>query len=795
MDVRTYLKDRVLFLDGGTGTLLQRAGLAPSQRPEEWNLTHKDEVKAIARAYYDGGSNVVCTNTFGANSLHFEREKLTEIITAAVDIVKQAQVESAGGQEKFAALDIGPCGRLLKPMGDLDFEDAVAVFAETVRIGVACGVDLILIETMTDSYETKAALLAAKENCDLPVFVSNAYGADGRLLNGADPESMVALLEGMGADAIGANCSLGPDQLRPVVERLLAAASVPVLLKPNAGIPHSEKGVTVFDVSPEQFGESVARQIEDGVRIAGGCCGTTPEHIKALIESANNIVVKPIEPKHFCRISSYTHAVTLGDEAILIGERINPTGKKRFQQALREGDLEFVLQEGLKQQEKGVAVLDVNVGLADVDEASLLTETVCALQRVTDLPLQIDTANPAAMERALRRYNGKALINSVNGTAESMNAVFPLLKKYGGVAVALTLDEGGIPPTAEGRIRIARSILAKAEQYGIDPKDLIFDPLAMTVSADKNAATVTLECLKRLRQMGCKTSLGVSNISFGLPRRDTVNAVFFAAALEQGLSAAIMNPHSTEMMKVYYAHRLLRGRDENCADYIAFAATLPVLGESGPAQSPLAPPLSPLQTAVCKGLKQEAGQITRELLDTLPPLTIVNDEIIPALDRVGKGFEEKTVFLPQLLMSAEAAKEAFEQIKAALSTASSPAEKGPVVMATVQGDVHDIGKNIVKLLLENYGFTVIDLGKDVPPDTVVRTVVEHRAPLVSLSALMTTTVPAMEQTIRLLRAAVPQCKIIVGGAVLTEQYAASIGADAYGKDAMAAVRYAERILS
>ncbi len=794
MNLKEYVKNHLLFLDGGTGTLLQQAGLQPGDLPERWNLTHPSQVKAIARAYYDAGSNVVCANTFGANLLKFDRDELTEIIAAGVQLVKEARSESAGKQEKFIALDIGPCGRLLKPLGDLDFEDAVALFSETVKIGAACGVDLILIETMNDSYETKAALLAAKETCDLPVFVSNAYGADGRLLNGADPETMVALLEGMGADALGANCSLGPEQLKPIVARLVAAASVPVILKPNAGLPKITDGKTRFDVSANEFAQSVAGQIADGVRIAGGCCGTTPEYIKALISAAKDVPVKPVEEKGFCRISSYTHTVTFGDAPILIGERINPTGKKRFQQALRDGDMDFVLQEGLKQAQKGVHALDVNVGLPDLDEVSLLTDTVTALQSVTDLPLQIDTANPVAMEGALRRYNGKALINSVNGKEESMRAIFPLMKKYGGVAVALTLDEGGIPQTADGRIKIAEKILKVAQEYGIGRNDLIFDPLAMTVSADKNAAAVTLETLGRLRALGCRTSLGISNVSFGLPQRDTVNGIFFAQALEQGLSAAIMNPHSTEMMKVYYAHRLLHGMDENCADYIAFTEAHPVEAVPAEISAPPAVASAPdgLKSAIRKGLKSEAGRITKDLLQNRSPLDVINEEIIPALDLVGKEFEEKTLYLPQLLMSAEAAKEAFEQIKSFLP-ADSADSKGIVVLATVRGDVHDIGKNIVKLLLENYGFTVIDLGKDVPPQGVADAVLAHGAPLVGLSALMTTTVPAMEETIRLLRNTAPKCKIIVGGAVLTPEYAEKIGADAYGKDALATVRYAERV--
>ncbi len=789
MTVKEYLKDHLLFLDGGTGTLLQQAGLQPGQTPETWNLTHPEQVKAIARDYYDAGSNVVCSNTFGANLLKFSKEELQEIIPAALHLVKEAREESTGTQEKFVALDVGPSGRLLKPLGDLDFEEAVSLFSETIRLGAEHGADLVFIETMNDSYETKAALLAAKETCDLPVFVSNVYGSDGRLLNGSDPESMVALLEGMGVDALGANCSLGPEQLKPVVDRLLAAASVPVLLKPNAGLPRAEQGKTVFDVTPDAFAQSVADQMKNGVRIAGGCCGTTPEYLRRLTSAAKEISPCPIKEKTLCRISSYTHAVTFADDPILIGERINPTGKKRFQQALREKDMGFILQEGIRQAQRGVQVLDVNVGLADVDESRLLQETVVALQSVTDLPLQIDTAKPTAMEGALRRYNGKALINSVNGTKESMDKIFPLMKKYGGVAIALTLDESGIPQTAEGRVAIAEKILAEGKKYGFGKHDFIFDPLAMTVSSDQKSPSVTLKALKMLTEMGCKTSLGVSNISFGLPRRDTVNATFFACALQQGLSAAIMNPDSQEMTDVYYAYRLLQGMDENCVDYIAYSQTI-----DAPQQTVKTETVTNLSAAITKGLKEQAAAKTRELLQTKQPLEIVNEFIIPALDEVGKKFEEKTLYLPQLLMSAEAAKEAFEEIKAVLSQTTDTPKKGPVILATVKGDIHDIGKNIVKLLLENYGFWVMDLGKDVSPETIVAAAKQHNAPLVGLSALMTTTVPAMEETIALLRADCPHCNVMVGGAVLTEEYAAKIGADAYGKDALSAVRYAESVL-
>ena len=794
MDFRAYLKHNNVYLDGGMGTLLQAEGLLPGQYPEMWNISNGEVVTRIHRAYFDAGCNVVCTNTFGANSLKFSDEELEEIIRSAVENAKSARLQATAKQEKFIALDIGPSGKLLKPLGDLDFEDAVAVFAKTVQLGVKYGVDLIIIETMSDSYETKAAILAAKENSTLPVVVSNAYGADGKLLTGATPEVMVALAEGMGVDAIGANCSLGPEQLRPVAEKLLERAAIPVLLMPNAGLPSVVDGKTVFDVTADGFTDVLADLMKKGVRLAGGCCGTTPEYIRLLCEKTSAVMPVVAEQKDFTVVSSYTHTVELGNGPILIGERINPTGKKRLKQALIEKDMDYILSEGVHQQEKGVHILDVNVGLPEIDETQMLTSAVCQLQTVVDLPLQIDTANISAMEAALRRYNGKAMINSVNGKKESMEAVFPLVKKYGGVIVALTLDENGIPETAEGRVRIAKKILETAAQYGIDKKDIVFDTLAMTISTDRVAAQVTLSALKTIKEeLKCHVSLGISNVSFGLPNRDAINGVFFALALENGLSAAIINPHSSDIMKAYYAYNALKGLDENCVSYIANAdAFTPVFTNTLPAKA-TEEAGSELQKAVMKGFQEKAGELTKALLGHTLPMEIVNKEIIPALNRVGEGFENKTVYLPQLLMSAEAAKKAFEEVKAFLAGGEKTADKGTVVLATVRGDIHDIGKNIVKLLLENYGFCVVDLGRDVPPEQVVETVAQLHAPIVGLSALMTTTVPAMEETIQLLKEKTPWCKTVVGGAVLTQEYANQIGADKYAKDAMETVRYAESV--
>lgn len=789
MNIRDFIKNNIVYLDGGMGTLLQKSGLQPGELPERWNISHPEVIKEIHKSYYDSGSNIVNTNTFGANSLKFGTDELSEIIYHAVKNADEARKASSGKQEKFIALDVGPTGKLLKPLGDLDFEDAVKAFAEVISLGVKYGVDLITIETMNDSYETKAAVLAAKENSDLPIIVTNAYGENGRLMTGADPAVMAAMLEGMGIDAIGANCSLGPKQLMGVMDELLNYCSVPVAFKPNAGLPKSDGKVTYYDVDAEEFAQDIKLAVANGVRIVGGCCGTTPEYIKKVCELTRDMRPKEIEKKTYSVCTSYNKAVFFGEKPILIGERINPTGKKRFKQALLENDIGYILQEAVNQQAKGVHVLDVNVGLPGIDEAQMLTNSVCELQCVTDLPLQIDSSDPVAMESALRRYNGKAMINSVNGKEENLNAIFPLVKKYGGFVVALTLDEKGIPSTVDGRMKIARKILLTAALYGINKKDIIFDPLAMTVSADKMSAVTTLETVKKItEQLGCNTSLGVSNVSFGLPSRDLVNAAFFTTAMENGLSAAIMNPYSERMMEAYYSFNVVKGLDENCMDFINFASRQEVQ-PTAKQESSLT-----LKEAIEKGLKEKASEITTAMLGNSAPLDIVNAHVIPALDNVGKRFEEKKLFLPQLLMSAEAAKASFEVIKATMSADGSSVKKGSIVIATVHGDIHDIGKNIVKLLLENYGYNVIDLGKNVPPETVLRAVTDNHAPLVGLSALMTTTVPAMEETVKLIKENAPWCKTVVGGAVLTQDYADKIGADKYAADAMETVRYAESVI-
>lgn len=790
MDIRTFLKENIVVLDGATGTELYKAGLKVGEPPERWNVSHKDVLTGLHKAYYDAGSNVVSANTFGANSLHFNDVELEEVIAAALDNVKTARKLSAAKQEKFVAADIGPTGKLLEPYGDLKFEDAIEIFAKTVRLCAKYGAEIIFIQTMNDSYETKAAVIAAKENCDLPIFVSNAYGENGKLMTGATPAAMSAMLEGLGVDAVGVNCSYGPDELSGVAGELLECSSLPVIFMPNAGIPKNVNGKAVYDVSAKDFADGVKKAVLCGARIVGGCCGTTPEYIKLLAQAVKNIPVKEITPKGLTRISSYSHEVRFGFKPVVIGERINPTGKKRFKQALIENDGSYILKEGAEQAESGADVLDVNVGIPDIDEKTVLPETVASLQAIIDLPLQIDTSDFAAMEKAVRLYNGKPLINSVSGKKSSMDAVFPIAKKYGGAIIALTLDENGIPDTAKERLGIALKILNEAEKYGIKKEDIIFDTLCMTVSANPDAANVTLDALKLIKEKtGSKTSLGISNVSFGLPERETLNAAFLTLALDCGLDAAIINPFSAPVMKSVKAYGALTGKDADFGDYIAFATKTATAEVADVRREDTG-----LKTAIIKGLKDQAAKSAEKLSENTEPLTLINEEIIPALDIMGKGYEEKTVYLPQLLMSAEAAKAAFEIIKRK-SAAKNATVKCDFVLATVYGDIHDIGKNIVKLLLENYGFNVIDLGKDVPPEKISDEVVKRRAPLCGLSALMTTTVPAMEKTVALIKRLAPWCKVIVGGAVLTEEYANKMGADKYAKDAMETVRYADSVFN
>ena len=800
---------RPLFLDGGMGTQLQARGLAAGEIPELWNLSRPDDIRAVHAAYLAASSDVVYANTFGANAAKYHGDApLADVIAAGITIAKSVA--------PLVALDIGPTGRLLKPAGDFEFDAAYEAFAEQVRIGAAAGADLVVVETMGDTYELKAAVLAAKENCNLPVIATVALGEDGKLLTGGDVECVAALLEGLRVDALGFNCGLGPDKMRPYVERLARVVSCPIAVKPNAGMPKVVDGKTVFTVGPEAFAADVEALVAAGASIVGGCCGTTPAHISAVTARWRGEAARePLPRGGRCVISSGTHALEIPlDDTIVIGERINPTGKKRLKAALAEGDTAYVLREAVAQAEAGAAVLDVNTGVPGLDEASVLDRTVQAVQGVVDLPLQIDTSDPVALDRALRHYNGKALVNSVNGKDESLDAVLPLVAKYGGVVVALALDENGIPPTAEGRLAIARKILARGAAYGLGPNDFVFDALCLAVSADATSANVALETLRRVRaELGCRTVLGVSNISFGLPGRAHFNAAFYTLAMGAGLSAAIINPLSAEMMAAWRAYRALMGRDRSCEEWIAHAEEVATAATSaadpsrGPRQArPLpqaaasAPPAgaAALVAAIRRGLKADAAEAAHaELAAGRAPVEIIDGAVVPALEAVGRGFEAKTVFLPQLLMAADAAGAAFDVIRDALAkSGDAPTKmKGPIVIATVKGDIHDIGKNIVRALLENYGFKVIDLGRDVSPEMVLETARREKCRLVGLSALMTTTVCFMEETIKLLHAELPGCKVMVGGAVLTAEYAAEIHADYYSRDAMGAVRTAEEVFA
>ena len=802
MNIRERLGKELLFLDGGMGTLLQAEGLAPGELPETWNIEHPEKVEAIHRRYYEAGSDVVLANTFGANvcKFHDDRYTVEEVIRAGIANAKRAGEQI--GKETYVALDMGPTGKLLKPMGDLDFDDAYEAFAEAVRYGEKYGADLIHIETMSDTYEVKAAILAAKENSSLPVFVTMIFDERGKLLTGGDVPSVVAMLEGLRVDALGLNCGLGPKQMLPILNDLRRYTSLPIIVKPNAGLPKQKNGETYYDVEPDEFARIMQEVVKEGACVIGGCCGTTPEHIKKLVEECKELPLREIEKKHDTIVSSYGQAVILDDMPRIIGERINPTGKKKFKEALKNEDMDYILKEAITQQDKGAHILDVNVGLPDIDEVAMMEKVVKELQSVTSLPLQIDTVDGKAMERAMRIYNGKPMINSVNGKQVSMDEVFPLVRKYGGVVVGLTIDEEGIPKDAEGRVRVAGKIINEAAKYGIDKKDIVIDVLTMTISSEKDGAKVTLEALKRVREeFGVRTVLGVSNISFGLPRRPIVNSYFYAMAMQNGLTAGIINPSSEDMMKAYRSYNALMGFDENCTNYISTYAgtteTVTVQASQAAAAAGNAPKAAgvemTLKYAIERGLKEEAHHITRDLIGTRKPLDIIQEELIPALNVVGEGFEKGTVFLPQLLMSADAAKIAFAVIKDVLASSGQEEEKKEkIILATVKGDIHDIGKNIVKVLLENYGFDVIDLGKDVPPEAIVEKAVEENVTLVGLSALMTTTVVSMEETIKLLREKKPDCKVMVGGAVLNQDYADMIGADFYGKDAMQSVHYAQK---
>jgi len=778
-----------LFFDGGMGSMLQEAGLPEGLLPDIWSVERPEVVRGIHRAYLEAGAHILTTNTFGASEEKLAPYGYTveQVVKAAVENARAAILEV--GKTSFVAVDMGPTGKLLKPYGDLDFEDAVESFAPLARAAEAAGADCIIIETMSDLYEMKAAVLAAKENCTLPILASLIFDQKGKLLTGGDAKSAVALLEGLGVAAIGVNCGLGPRQLRPVMEELWNYASVPLLCQPNAGLPEIQDGKTVYRVSPDDFASEM-RELASISRLMGGCCGTTPAHITAMIAVCVDLPVEETTVKDRLLISSYCRTVEFGKGPVVIGERINPTGKKKLQAALREGDQSYILREALVQEEAGAQILDVNVGLPGLDEVTLLTQTAEAIQSVSALPLQLDSADPAALERALRRYNGKPLLNSVNAKEESLCAILPLVKKYGAGLVCLTLDETGIPESVAGRLALAQRIIDAAERYGISRRELLIDALTLPVSAGPENARITLETLRAAkRDLGVKTTLGVSNVSFGLPRRDLINTAFFTLALEAGLDGAIINPGSEEMMGAYHSFCVLNGLDAQSGEYIARYRDQAAVS---PIQSTLSANMS-LYEAVLHGLQEEAvAQAVHALASGRDVLEIIGESLVPALDTVGRGFEAGVLFLPQLLMSAEAAKAAFSILREQLPVEEADADS-LVILATVKGDIHDIGKNIVKVLLESYRFKVLDLGKDVSPERIVEAAREHGARLVGLSALMTTTAPYMEETIRQLRAAALPCRVIVGGAVITADFAESAGADYYAADAMEAVHIAQQV--
>jgi len=801
-----------LILDGGMGTMLQAAGLAPGELPEVWNITHAREVTAIHKAYRDAGAQVMSANTFGANRLKYPEGgeySLREVICAGIKCAKDAiempsdvlRHSRGAPPQVVIALDIGSTGKLLEPLGPLAFEEAVDIFREAAEIGADCGAELFFIETMTDLLELKAAVIACKEAApEIPVFASFSVEENGRLLTGATAACAAMTMESLGVAAVGVNCGAGPERALRVLPEILAVCGIPVLAQPNAGLPEVCKGETLYSMSPNAFARQAAELYNTGASVLGGCCGTTPAHIAAICEileidknrQVNRFTDEGVKKPVIC---SASQVVSFKNAPVIIGERINPTGKPTFQKHLRAGNWDYILDEAAAQAAAGAQVLDVNLGLPGIDERAAMVEAVTRIPLAAPLPLQIDSADPAVLEAALRCYQGKALVNSVNGKEESMRAVFPLLQKYGGAVVALLLDENGIPATVEGRLAVAEKIYRTAAEYGLGKEDILIDALTMAVGAGsekavQSGAEVTLETVAQIQAMGGYTVLGVSNISFGLPQREVVNAAFFTMAMQRGLSAAIINPKSAAMMGAYHSFRLLQGKDPDAENYIAFAGTIQsaaqVVNQAAVRQEETH--VSPLVGAILRGREETARQIAQDALaEQTPPMELIHENIVPALDEVGKRFGTGELFLPQLLRSTAAAKAALEVLQEAMwqdgADGGADEIRGKIVLATVHGDIHDIGKNIVKTLLETYRFGVIDLGKDVPPQEICDAVVAHHAALCGLSALMTTTLPSMEETVTLLKAQAPWCKIMVGGAVLTEDYAKSIGADAYCRDA------------
>lgn len=782
-DIVNLFSDRqFVFLDGAMGTMLQQNGLESGQKPEIFAFENPEAVEKVHRMYIESGSDIIYANTFGANRFKMAGagKSVEEIITKNIEIAKKA-----AGDKAKVALDIGPLGEMLEPNGSLSFEEAYEAFSEMVVAGEKAGCEIIVIETMTDLYEAKAAALAAKENSRLPVIVTMSFEKNGRTFSGSSAASAAITLSALAVDAVGINCSLGPDEIFPIAEEMSRFTNLPLVIKANAGLPDPESGL--YNVSAEAFAKSMTKFATIGAMFVGGCCGTTPEYIKCLKKSFTGLERRKTNAIKERVVCSGSQAVVI-DSVKVIGERINPTGKKVLREALKNNDMAYILSTAVSETEAGSDILDVNVGAPGVDEVAMMAKCVKAIQSVTSLPLQIDSTMPKAIEAGLRVYNGKAIVNSVNGEDSVLDAILPIVKKYGAAVVALTLDENGIPSTWQGRVAIAEKILKKAIDYGIKKEDVFVDTLTLTISTEQEGMYETLKALKYVNEeMGLKTVLGVSNISFGLPQRQKVNCAFLTLALEYGLTMPILNPSDEAMMGAVYAHAALSGKDKGCRIYTEKMAE--VKNEEKTEEK-----TETIESAILKGLKGEAAKKCEELLLTKDELTVVNEHLIPALDKAGEKFEKGEFFLPQLLGAANAAKEAFEVIKKSLSGKGNTVKKGKIVLATVKGDIHDIGKNIVKVILENYGYEVIDLGKDVKPEDVVECVKKENVKLVGLSALMTTTLKSMEETIRLIRESKVETTIMCGGAVLTEDYAKAIGADFYAHDAKQAADIAKEVL-
>ncbi|SHJ71249.1 homocysteine S-methyltransferase family protein [Paramaledivibacter caminithermalis] len=784
MGIQKLLKDNFLIFDGAMGTMLQREGLKAGELPEAYNINFPEVVYNIHRKYIEAGADIITTNTFGANRFKLKDSPYTVegVVKAAVNIAKKA------AEDKLVALDIGATGKLMQPYGTLSFNDAYDVFKEQVIAGKAAGADVILIETISDIYEARAAILAAKENSDLPVFCTLTFQENKRTLMGTDATTMVQVFEGLGVDVLGVNCSLGPKQIQPIVDEILKIAVIPVMIQPNAGLPKLIDGETIYDLTAPEFAKEVNIMAEKGVSIFGGCCGTDPNFIRTVKENLKGLKPKKIENKRLTAACSSKKTVILGESVKIIGERINPTGKKKLKEALRNNDIDYIISEAIVQKETGSDILDINLGLPEIDEKEMMRKVVIELQSLIDLPLQIDSVKADVIEEAVRIYNGKAIINSVNGKTSSMEKIFPIAKKYGACVIGLTLDEEGLPKTAEKRLKIASKIIETAKTYGIPEENIIIDCLVLTASAAQESVMETLKAIPMIKsKYNVKTVLGASNVSFGLPNRKIINATYLALALGYGLDAPITDSTSEILMDTIRSFKILANQDKECKEFIEFYSKTPKNDEKKNRIE------KDLKQIIIDGMKEEAQTKTKELLENTESMEIVDSYLIPALDIVGERYEREEIFLPQLIRSAETVKGAFDVIKDKLIIdGKDKISKGRIILATVKGDIHDIGKNIVKILLENYGFEVIDLGKDVPIEDIVNTAKKEDIRLVGLSALMTTTVKAMEETIRELKKQHPDCFVMVGGAVLNKEYAEMIGAHYYGKDARESVNIAKK---